>query len=260
MTAMAATTSPNQSRSDNSVLMLVGMLLLSIGGHAVSLWLMPSQREMKRQETIEMMVYEKPKPPPPPPEVKEPEPPPKVEPPKPKVKPAPVKLDKPLPPPPIDAPPPPNDTPPPDAKPVPVMVGISLNSTTTGTTGFAVPVGNTSYGKADKANNPADVKPYSAPVYVPPGGADSEPELATEVKVAYPEEAKKNGQEGTVRLKLKIDAEGKVVEAIVLSGPGYGLNEAAREAARRFKFKPAKKNGEPVGTTITYSYTFLLDE
>ena len=59
---------------------------------------------------------------------------------------------------------------------------------------------------------------------------------------------------------MKIDAEGKVVEAIVLSGPGYGLNEAAREAARRFKFKPAKKNGEPVGTTITYSYTFLLDE
>lgn len=257
---MAATAT--EERRDSSLLVLVGMLLVSVGAHAVSLWLIPNQREAKRSETIEMMVYEKPKPPPPPVEEKkeEPPPPPKVEPPKPKLKPPPVKLDKPLPPPPVDAPPPPNDAPPPDAKPAPVMVGISLSSTTTGASNFAVPVGNTAYGKADKANNPADVKPYAAPVYVPPGGADTDPVALSEVKVPYPEEAKKNGQEGTVRLKLKIDAEGNVVEVTVISGPGYGLNEAARDALKRFKFKPATKGGSAVGTTIVYNYTFLLDE
>ena len=34
---------------------------------------------------------------------------------------------------------------------------------------------------------------------------------------------------------------------------------AAREAIKRFKFKPAMKAGEAVSTTITYNYTFLLD-
>ncbi|WP_186817774.1 energy transducer TonB, partial [Myxococcus virescens] len=37
------------------------------------------------------------------------------------------------------------------------------------------------------------------------------------------------------------------------------LNEAARDAIRRFRFKPAIKGGEPVSTEMKYSYTFLLD-
>ena len=36
-------------------------------------------------------------------------------------------------------------------------------------------------------------------------------------------------------------------------------NEAAREAIKRFRFKPAIKGGEAVSTEMKYSYTFLLD-
>jgi protein TonB len=62
-----------------------------------------------------------------------------------------------------------------------------------------------------------------------------------------------------VTLSITVDHEGRVVKAVVLSGPGYGLDEAARKALLRFRFQPARKGGEPVSTEMKYSYTFLLD-
>src|SRR6185295_8936074 len=100
-----------------------------------------------------------------------------------------------------------------------------------------------------KAPNPAEVQAYKAPKYVPPGGADSDPVVDGEVKIPYPEEAKRAQIEGTVRLRITVDLDGRVVEVKVLSGPGYGLDEAARDAIKRFKFKPAMKGGEAVSTT-----------
>ena len=158
-------------------------------------------------------------------------------------------------------PPPPNDTPPPETppKPVPLVVGISLSSTTSAG-GFAAPVGNTTYGKvADTATHPSEVKAYTAPRYVPVYQVDTEPTVAQEVKIPYPDEARRSGVEGTVTLSITVNAEGRVVKAVVLKGPGYGLDEAAREALLRFRFKPAVKNGESVATEMKYSYTFLLD-
>jgi protein TonB len=208
-----------------------------------------------------MVEVQKPPPPPPPEEKKEepkPPPPPKVKP----VKPPPIKVaEAPKPPPPVDAPPPPNDTPPPEpqAKPPPLVVGMTMSSTTSAGT-FAAPVGNTAYGKVDRtAKDPKDVKGYSAPKYTPIYQVDSEPTVASEVKIPYPEEARRAGIEGTVTLSITIDNEGKVVAAKILTGPGYGLNEAARDAIRRFRFKPAIKGGEAVSTEMKYSYTFLLD-
>jgi protein TonB len=45
----------------------------------------------------------------------------------------------------------------------------------------------------------------------------------------------------------------------VLSGPGYGLEEAALAAIKKFRFRPAVKNGERVSTEIKYTYTFELN-
>lgn len=250
-----------QREDDTKSLMLFGgMLLLSMIVHAVLIQVLPERMAMNGPpKRVEMEFYEPPKPPPPPEEVK-PEPPKPLEPPKIKLKPPPVKVDAP---PPVkqEAPPPPNDAPPPEtpSKPVPIVVGISMSSTTAAG-GFAVQVGNTTYGKAsDKVTDPSQVKAYSAPKYAPPGGADTEPVALGEVKVPYPDEAKKNEIEGSVRLKVTLDPTGIVTEVAVISGPGYGLNEAAREALRKFKFKPATKGGEAVGYTFVYTYTFLLD-
>jgi protein TonB len=139
------------------------------------------------------------------------------------------------------------------------VVGISLSSTTSAG-GIAAPVGNTLYGKtADRATAPQEVKAYSAPKYTPIYQVDQEPRLASEVKIPYPEQARRAGIEGTVTLSITIDPEGRVLSARVVNGPGHGLNEAARDAILRFRFKPAINGGEAVSTEMKYSYTFLLD-
>lgn len=259
---MTTTTSPSaRANGDDSKswLFFGAMLALSVGAHAVTIISLPDQvKQVSMNRRVEMEFYEPP-PPPPPPKVEEPEPPKPLEPPKPKLKPPPVKVETPKPPP--DVPPPPNDEPPPETpqKPVPIVVGISMSSTTSAGS-FAVQVGNTTYGKAsDKVVDPSEVKAYAAPKYAPPGGADTEPVLLGEVKITYPDEAKKNEIEGSVRLKVTTDPTGLVTDVVIISGPGYGLNEAARDALRRFKFKPATKGGEAVGYTFVYTYTFLLD-
>lgn len=217
----------------------------------------PSLDPLQKPVELVMVEVEPPKPPEPPPPPPEP---PKARPP------PPIKVARPEipPPPPPDEPPPPpppNDAPPPEAppeKPV-LVVGISMSSTTTAGS-FAAAVGNTLYGKTEKqAVDPNEVKAYSAPKYMPIHQVDREPTVASEHKIPYPDEARRAGVEGTVVLSITVGADGKVISARVLSGPGYGLNEAAREAIMRFKFHPAVKGGESVSTELKYSYIFLLD-
>ncbi|MBJ6761598.1 TonB family protein [Myxococcaceae bacterium JPH2] len=248
-------------RGGNGV--LVGFVVGSLALHGVALVVLNTRAPTlgQPQRPVEMVMVEVVKPPAPPPPVEEKKEEPKPPPPKARpARPPPVKVaeaPKPLPPPPPDAPPPPNDTPAPTK--APLVVGISMSSTTA-SGGFAAAVGNTLYGRtAEKATAPKEVKAYSAPKYTPIYQVDSEPSLASEVKIPYPDEARRAGIEGTVTLAITIDLEGKVVAARIVSGPGYGLNEAARDAVMRFRFKPAIKHGEPVSTEMKYAYTFLLD-
>lgn len=253
---MTGATLENGFQRHSSLPFFAGALLASLAGHGLLLLYLnarPALASGEATKPLELVVVE----------VEPPRPPPAPEPPKVKVKPTPIKVAeaKPPPEPPEEqAPPPPNDAPPPEPpKPVPLVVGISMSSTTAAG-GFAAPVGNTLYGKtADKAAAPEEVKAYVAPKYTPIYQVDSEPQLISEVKVPYPEEARRAGVEGTVTLSITIDPDGKVVAAKVLSGPSHGLNEAAREAIRKFKFRPAVKGGETVSTEIKYAYTFLLD-
>ncbi len=203
----------------------------------------------------ELVEVEVAKPPPPEPE--------KAPPPAPKVKPPPIRVasvQKPPPPPKEKAPPPRNEDKPPEPQkaPPPLLVGVTLSSTTVAG-GFAAPVGNTAYGKvADRATDAANVKPYSAPRYAPIYQVDRQPELVSEFKPPYPEEARRAGVEGRVTLQITIDETGKVTSAKVIQGVGYGLDEAAREGMLKARFKPAFKAGEPVATLLTFVYRFEL--
>lgn len=227
-------------------------LIVSIGVHAgylLSLNITLGKGAQNKPAELVFFEVKPPPPPPPPPEIEKPKPPP---PPPPKLK---VAVPKPV----VEEPPPPTEEAPKEEPPPPIFIGVSMSGTSSAGT-FSAPIGNSAMGGIQpKAPNPEEVKPYKAPKYVPPGGADSDPVAENEIKIPYPEEAKKAGVEGTVRLRITVDFEGKVTEVKVLSGPGYGLDEAAREALKRFKFRPAMKSGEAVSTTITYNYTFLLD-
>ncbi len=270
-------------RRDRSWLIIGALLLVSALGHVVAYWgansyavSLRETRKVQKPAELVMFEVERPKPPEPPKPAPEPEPvkpPPPKPPPPPKVvgkaKPPPMNIAarEDTPPPPNDAPPPPNDAPPPEAstKPVPLVTGISMSSTSAQGS-FAAPVGNTAYGKmAETATDPSQVKAYRAPEgvrYVPSYQADTQPQVLREVRLQnseWPAEARRAGIEGSVVVSIAIDAEGNVTAAKLVRGLGYGLDEAALKAVRGFKFRPATVKGQPVATEIKYTYTFLLD-
>ncbi|KYF66359.1 ligand-gated channel protein [Sorangium cellulosum] len=86
------------------------------------------------------------------------------------------------------------------------------------------------------------------------------PKLVEGMEAEYPPEARAARQEGRVVLKLLIDASGRVTEADVATPAGHGFDEAARAAALRFRFTPARRGGTPVASRILYGYDFRLPE
>lgn len=84
--------------------------------------------------------------------------------------------------------------------------------------------------------------------------------LLSDHKVAYPDEAKQKSVEGPVIMDLVIDRQGRVVDAKIIKGPGFGLNEAALAATSKFVFSPARIGDQAVSVRIRYTYRFVLDD
>ncbi len=84
------------------------------------------------------------------------------------------------------------------------------------------------------------------------------PVLQEAVEGIYPDQAKLEDLEATVWLRLSIDVNGRVTEALVVEPAGHGFDEAAREAAFGFKFAPATRGGQPVQARIRYPFAFKL--
>jgi protein TonB len=74
------------------------------------------------------------------------------------------------------------------------------------------------------------------------------PVLDKKPVLAYPPIALRQRAEGTVDLNLLVDERGYVTDAQVVAAPGgrAGLPEAAQEYARRWRYRPATKDGVPV--------------
>jgi protein TonB len=75
---------------------------------------------------------------------------------------------------------------------------------------------------------------------------------------AYPELARKLRREGVVVLEAVIDKSGGVVDARVLTDPGFGLSQAALAAVRTWRYQPATLDGRPVSVYLTVTVTFQL--
>lgn len=84
------------------------------------------------------------------------------------------------------------------------------------------------------------------------------PKLERFVEAPFPSEALEHRVAGEVVLLLTIDPSGAVVDARVESGPGHGLDEAARAAALEFEFEPAYRGDQPITSRIRYRYQFAL--
>jgi TonB family protein len=92
----------------------------------------------------------------------------------------------------------------------------------------------------------------------PPKPVIKPPVLLDFANATYPPEAIQEGLEATVVLKLTIDREGRVTNVEIPEPVGHGFDEAATEAALKFRFSPATRNGEPIPTKVLYPYKFTL--
>lgn len=124
-------------------------------------------------------------------------------------------------------------------------------------------------------------EPASAPVAAAPGiglgGADvregdfvdytqldTPPEILVKESVVLPRTVQRIGQgSGTVILKALVNHQGAVEQVEVLRGfpvPRYGIDEACIEAVKKYRFKPATKNGLRVKTHTTVTLPIDLSK
>jgi protein TonB len=76
----------------------------------------------------------------------------------------------------------------------------------------------------------------------------------------YPSEMKRSGLSGVVAVTLVIDEKGVVVSANVAKSSHPDFGAPAVDAVKKWKFKPAKKDGVPVKMRVTIPIRFNLDE
>ena len=110
----------------------------------------------------------------------------------------------------------------------------------------------------DDFNLDAPPPPPSGPkvIFIP---YDDPPVAITPIRPIYPEIAQEAGIEGVVIVQAFIDAKGRVKETLILKGvPNTGLDEAAMEAIRKTRFRPAKQRERPVGVWISIPVNFKL--
>jgi protein TonB len=84
------------------------------------------------------------------------------------------------------------------------------------------------------------------------------PKLIKKVNPVYPDEARKEGIEGAVILKVRTDEQGSIEKIKVLDSPHDLLSKAAIEAVKQWKYEPLLKKGNPVPIIFTVTMNFKL--
>ena len=79
-------------------------------------------------------------------------------------------------------------------------------------------------------------------------------------KLRYPEDAMRNGTEGTVLVSFTINEDGRVASMQILESPCPSLGmEALRVLAKSPKWTPGTVNGKPVKVRYTFPINFYLN-
>jgi TonB family protein len=97
---------------------------------------------------------------------------------------------------------------------------------------------------------PADVVPADAPVI--------SAKLLHAASPVYPPDAMRSYITGDVKAELVVEANGKVGEVKVLSGPN-ALRQAAVEALKKYEYAPATQGGKPVASKTTAVVKFWFN-
>jgi len=86
------------------------------------------------------------------------------------------------------------------------------------------------------------------------------PQLVEEPRASYPGMAKKLSKEADVDVRVLVDETGRVREAELLAKKraGFGFDDAALDAARSARYKPAEKDGVEVKMHVNLTIRFRL--
>jgi len=90
-------------------------------------------------------------------------------------------------------------------------------------------------------------------------GSPNGPSFSKMIRPKYPDLARRLGKEGKVMLRLLIDERGQLIDIEQIEKAGYGLDEAAIEAAKAASFHPARLNGHPVACRALLPVKFKLE-
>lgn len=85
------------------------------------------------------------------------------------------------------------------------------------------------------------------------------PTVIQRVEPVYPAEARANRVSGIVIVEAVIDRNGEVRDVRVLKPLPYGLDQAAVDAVKQWKFRPGMLEGQPIDVIFNLTINFKLD-
>ncbi len=101
---------------------------------------------------------------------------------------------------------------------------------------------------------------FTAPFLVSAPAYDTTPVPVKTPPPVYPLSLKREGVSGVVAVSVVIDETGSVASASVAKSTHPDFDAPAIEAVKKWKFKPAQKDGEPAKCIVLIPIKFNLDE
>jgi TonB family protein len=99
---------------------------------------------------------------------------------------------------------------------------------------------------------------YGGSVYTPGVGGVTQPVPIVFPEAEFSDEARRSKYQGICMIAVIVDAHGYPQNPRVIQRLGMGLDEKAMEAVKKYRFKPALKDGKAVPVMITVAVNFRL--
>lgn len=136
-------------------------------------------------------------------------------------------------------------------------VGVSPGPTRTLTQGPPSETSETTDGHSDDHSNSTSMTGRSL-VPVPFYQLDTMPQMIRRTQPVYPENMRRLGRDGTVKLSVLIDSHGQVVSVEIIESAGKAFDQAAVDAIRQSRFTPALVDQKAVPVRIILPVRFSL--